>query len=59
MHRFEFEKRAEQTLKNILNLLLNKSRDYAPEDDVYNGMMTCERLGICTLEKGILVREEQ
>lgn len=56
MHRFEFQKRAEKTLKNTLNLLLNKSRDYAPETDVYNGMMTCERLGICTLEKGILVR---
>lgn len=56
MHRFDFEKRAKKVFDSTLKLLLNKSSDYAPEEDIYNGMKLCENLGICTLEKGILVR---
>lgn len=33
-----------------------KNSDYAATDDAFHNFYLCERLGICTLEEGILVR---
>ena len=56
MDRSEFGRRLETLLKEMNHVLYQKSSDYAPDEDVYNGMKLCENLGITTTEKGILVR---
>lgn len=53
----EFHKHVDESLCQIQDLLNKKNADYGGDTgDVLNNIKTCEILGICSAEQGILIR---
>jgi DNA repair exonuclease SbcCD nuclease subunit len=52
----EFLKRLEELQKMSLETARKKNNDYAGIDDPFKNFKMCENIGICSTEKGILVR---
>lgn len=47
-----FKESAEKMIKTVES----KNHDYGENEDPFNNFRNCERLGICSAEKGIMVR---
>ena len=45
-----------ETLEKMQKTMEAKNHDYGATDDAFNNFRNCERLGICSVEEGILVR---
>ena len=56
MNRDDFNLRLKDVLNKIDGTLNAKSADYAGDNDVYSNFMLCERFGVTSCERGILVR---
>ena len=45
-----------ENLETMKKMMEAKNHDYGATEDAFNNFRNCERLGICSAEKGILVR---
>jgi len=45
-----------ETLEQMQKIMEAKNHDYGANADPFNNFRNCERLGICSVEEGILVR---
>ena len=52
----QFFKRIEECYKENVEISRRKNADYASNDNPFKNFELCEKLGICSTEKGILVR---
>ena len=52
----DFLKRLESLHKSSMEITRKKNADYAGIGDPFKNFKACENLGICSTEKGILVR---
>ena len=51
-----FLNRVKELQSESLNIMVNKNKDYAGAGDPFKNFKMCESIGICSAEKGILVR---
>lgn len=56
MTRQDFIAKLEQAQKDRLELLKAKNNDYSRDDDPLANFKHCDRLGVCSVEAGMIVR---
>lgn len=56
MNQLDYLKEFKGVTDKMLSIVTKKNKDYAGTEDAFKNFKMCEALGLCSMEKGILVR---